>query len=649
MDQLNRADMPAVLERTNLRPNVENFLLPIYESISNAIYSVQDKWKEQSVEQGKIDLIITTASFSATVADNGIGLDEKNYDKFKTPFTNHRLKRGGKGFGRFVGFKVFERISYYSKHDQGQRSFDFDIYSQPEITNPTLKKAHKFETGCTVYYEGVKDNFQKISESLEPEDIVERIIRYFLPYFIGAQIPEFSITIDGAKFDAKQNFLEFFEPQHEEAIDIEIDGQPHKFDIQISKVKRNSLFQNHAMLLFAGGRIIGSGRNIEGKIGQAYFVNDDGEKQIYISAVSGPYLDQNANTARTQIEMSEDEIDVIVQSISSIILSKEEEFVRSHRKKQSQGVQLALARNPLLRTALGTQSIVDYVSGKPMSWKAEAFVSNLALERYRDQRDWEAEFEAGLKKPETLADMREKIFTKIEQENRDALASYVAHRKSVIQLADAILGLQDDGKMSKEDMFHDLVHPRMEDSDSTKFYQHNLWLIDERLSFFSYISSDRSNSGKGRKKGDKIADLLFFDECSIYREKDNDVIVLVEFKRPGRDNYKYGTSGKDPVHQVIEQAIKIREEERIIATSGRTITIPKGTRLYGYVVADLEPTLRKLCENQDMTQTWDNKGYYFYHKTHDIFIEVLGYDKLVDDARKRNAAFFDILLGDLVD
>lgn len=642
--------MPAVLERTNLRPNIENFLLPIYELISNAMYSVQEKWGAQAIEKGRVDLVITTASFSATVSDNGVGLDDKNYDKFKTPFTNHRLKKGGKGFGRFVGFKVFDRISYYSKFEVDKsRNFDFNIYNQPEMTDPAILKSHKHNTGCTVFYEGVKEAFSKIAETIEPEDIVERVIRYFLPYFIGGQIPNFIITIDGAKFDAKKNFLEFFDPQHEETVIIDIDDASHEFDIQISKVKRNTLFQNHALLLFAGGRIIGSGRNIEGKIGKAFFENDAGEKQIYISAVSGEYLDKNANNARTQIEMSEDEIDFIVNSISKIILDKEHEFVETHRKKQSHGVQLALSRNPLLRSAIGNKSISEYVQGKPMSWKPEAFVSNLALERFREQRDWESEFKAGLKNPESLTEMKEKILSKIEQENRDALASYVAHRKSVIELAEVTLGLQDDGKMSKEDMFHDLVHPRMTDSDSTKFYQHNLWLIDERLSFFSYISSDRSNSGKGRQKGDKIADLVFFEECAIFREKDKDAVVLVEFKRPGRNNYRYGNSKHDPIQQVIGQAIKIREEQRIITTTQRTITIPKGVRLYGYVIADLEPTLRTVCENHDMTPTWDNKGYYFYHSNRDIFIEVMGYDKLVDDARKRNAAFFEVLLGDLVD
>ena len=49
-----------------------------------------------------------------------------------------------------------------------------------------------------------------------------------------------------------------------------------------------------------------------------------------------------------------------------------------------------------------------------------------------------------------------------------------------------------------------------------------------------------------------------------------------------------------------------------------------------------------------MQKTWDDKGYYMYHKTNDIFIETISYDKLISDAQKRNAAFFDILLGDIV-
>jgi hypothetical protein len=40
-------------------------------------------------------------------------------------------------------------------------------------------------------------------------------------------------------------------------------------------------------------------------------------------------------------------------------------------------------------------------------------------------------------------------------------------------------------------------------------------------------------------------------------------------------------------------------------------------------------------------------GLFKYHEDFDVFIEILGFDKLISDAEKRNAAFFDILLNDL--
>jgi hypothetical protein len=651
MDTLKSADMAAVLERTNLKPSEENFLLPIYESVSNAIYSTQDKWKDDLSTKGKVLLEITTSSFSALIADNGHGLDEKNYDSFRIPFTSSRLKKGGKGFGRFIAFKVFDTITYsskyYSNNETKSRCFNFDIYASEEFQPATKDIKIEFETGCSAYYQNPKKEFEKIIAQMQAEDIVGRIIRYFLPFYLSNNMPDFKIIIDGATFNTREHFKEFFTPQISKDAKITINGAEYIFKIDIAKVNKNNLFANHIMLLFADNRIIGTGRDIEGKIGVNHFLDGEGKKQVYVATVSGEFLDVRANTARTQIEADEKEIDEIVNVVGRTILDIEQDFVKNHRKKQTGDVQSAILRNPLLRSGLKGLSIKEYVDSQPMNWKTENFVGDLALERFREQRNWEKAFEEGLKAPEKLKGMREALFKSIDAENKNALASYVAHRKSVLELAESILGYQDNGKMALEDMFHDLVHPRYEDSETTNFYQHNLWMLDERLSFFSYCSSDRTIHGGRRTVGDKVADLIFFDDCAVYDQGDNSSIVLVEFKRPGRDDYFYGDVKRDPIEQVKATAIKIREEGRIITKNGRSITISEGIRLYAYIVADLEPTLSKVCKNHDMDNSWDNKGYYMYHKTNDIFIETLTYDKLLSDAKKRNAAFFDILLGDI--
>lgn len=646
--------MPAVLERTKLKVTEENFLLPIYEAISNAVYSTQSRWKSEVPEKGFVSVNITTGSFQVTVADNGLGLNDENYGYFLTPFTGFRLKKGGKGFGRFIAFKVFDQISYASRFQSkdgiGNRNFDFDIHEQPQIKPPSISApALPYDFGCSVRYQYPKKEFESICSHLEGEEIVERTIRYFLPFFLSGDMPSLIITVDGAKFDARSHFSEFFRSEIQETVDIDLGDEVRTFEINISRVKRERLFSEHMALLFADGRIIGTGRKISGKIGNTHFEGADGSKQIYIASVSGDFLDEHANTARTEIEATSEQVDAIVDKVTDYILGIEQEFVAKHRKSQAEGVAKAISRNPLLRSALKGKSISGYVGNKPMSWKTEAFVADLALTRFREQNSWQKEFEAGLKAPQKLIEMRTRISEQLDEENKDALASYVAHRKSVLELADAILGFQENGKMSLEDMFHDLVHPRYEDSETTKFYQHNLWLLDERLAFFSYCSSDRTLHGGRRQKGDKVGDLVLFDDCSIYREGDKDTIVLIEFKRPGRDDYSYGDAGKDPIQQVIETAVKIRGDGRIITQSGKTISVPAGVRLYAYIVADVEPSLRAVCENHDMQDSWDQKGFYTYHAKKDVFIEVMGYDKLLDDAKKRNAAFFDVLLGELAD
>lgn len=652
MTNLYPADMPAVLERTNLKPNFENFLLPIYEAISNAIYATQSQYGDEASKHGEVLVDIKTGNFRATIADNGSGLDHKNFDHFLTPFTGSRLKRGGKGFGRFIAFKVFNRIFYSSKYHEAasskQRRFVFDIYSDPQIQpDETLPHHNLGADGCTVFYELPNEEFEGIIQKIDGSDIVERTIRYFLPFFLSPNMPTLSVTVDGARFDAKSHFNEFFSPEVQKEIEVDFDGVIEKFAVSISRVKRESLFKEHMALLFADGRIIGGGRPISQVIGNKYFVDENGEKQIYIASISGELINRRANNARTEIDASSDEIDSIVKPVTDLILAREMEFVQKHRKSQSETVAVGIMRNPLLRSALKGRSIEDYVKNKPMGWGAENFVSDLALTRLRDQKNWQKEFDEGLKQPEKLLEKRDKIFAQLDEENKDALAAYVAHRHSVLELTEAVLGYQESGKMSLEDMFHDIVHPRYADSDNTKFYQHNLWLLDERLAFFSYCSSDRTLHGGRRKTGDKVGDLVLFEDCTVHNSANNDCIVLVEFKRPGRNDYKFGDAKNDPIQQVLETAVLIRDTGRIITSKGRTITVPSSSRIFAYVVADLEPTLREVCENHDFHETWDGLGYFRYHEKRDIFIELSTFDKVVTDAKRRNAAFFDILLGEL--
>lgn len=648
---LKHADMVAVVKRTNLRPTVDNFLLPIFECISNSYYSISERFQDNDLSKGKIEIEIGLSPVFASIKDNGVGLNTENFDAFLTPFTGQKLRKGGKGFGRFIAFKVFDEVHYATRHKNGSklesRAFSFDIFTTPEVKFTDIFTTFINDTGCSIRYTGLRAEFEKVVESVNPDQIVDRIIRYFLPYFVSGRMPQLRLTVDGTSYDAAERFKNLFSSELTIADKIEIDGELHDFEIGTSLSERGSLFPRHAMLLFADGRIIGSGRSLEGKIGTPSFLGKDGKSRVVIASVSGEFLNNRANTARTDVEASEEEIDLIANRVAEIVLDQQNEYKETRRSDQAKSLVSVFIRNPLLRTAL-KEAPSDYVRSKPMSWGAEQFVSDLALRRYRDQGRWERELEEKTKDFESLKAARDEILSHIEQENKEALASYVAHRRTIIDLAEKVIGVQENGRTSLEDVFHDIVYPRHKDSENTKFYQHNLWMLDERLAFVTYVSSDRTIHGGRRQAGDKVADLIMFEECAAFRNSDANSIVLVEFKRPGRNDYSFGDARKDPIQQVYETIAKIRTEGSLISANGTRLQVPNGTRIFSYVIADIEPTLRTVIDDHDFNISWDQQGFFRYHEKRDAFVEVFGYDKLVADAKKRNSAFFEVLMGDII-
>ena len=124
-------------------------------------------------------------------------------------------------------------------------------------------------------------------------------------------------------------------------------------------------------------------------------------------------------------------------------------------------------------------------------------------------------------------------------------------------------------------------------------------------------------------------------------------VMIVEFKRPGRDDYRIGGKGLDPIKQVRDTVAQIRSRKSFVTTAGKTITIPDHHEVAAFIVADLEPSLRDIAPDYDFTLSWDEKTYFHYHKTYNLYTEIYGYDKLLEDAEKRNGPFFDVLMQEI--
>ena len=226
------------------------------------------------------------------------------------------------------------------------------------------------------------------------------------------------------------------------------------------------------------------------------------------------------------------------------------------------------------------------------------------------------------------------------------MAEYVVHRKKVIELIETARRYGANGTHAPEDTIHDLVFRRFSDSIETDYFEHNLWLIDDALAFLPYISSDRAMHGKGRKKGDKIPDLVFFDDSLVLGDNDGTTITIVEFKRPSRDDYKFGDVKHDPVMQVIKTLEDATDAGGIARTDGSHFAFRGVVRRFAYIVADIKPSLVTVLKNHDFKNDWNPEIYVRYRDNEQIFIQAMGYDTLVDHAKKRNQAFFSVLFGE---
>ena len=178
-------------------------------------------------------------------------------------------------------------------------------------------------------------------------------------------------------------------------------------------------------------------------------------------------------------------------------------------------------------------------------------------------------------------------------------------------------------------------------SDDMPYENHNLWLLDEKLSFCQFISSDKPFDNA---QGEDRADLLVLDGPVVVADSKNtgiayDAITIFELKRPMRDDFNMEDN---PITQLLDYAKKIKDD-KAKDSRHRPIHASDTTQFYLYAVCDITPSLARVLERMSFTRTPDNLGAYFYNRELHAYIEVLSYDKIRNDSEKRNKVLFDKL------
>jgi hypothetical protein len=234
----------------------------------------------------------------------------------------------------------------------------------------------------------------------------------------------------------------------------------------------------------------------------------------------------------------------------------------------------------------------------------------------------------------------------VSMDQKGVLAEYVMRRKAVLDLFDNLREFEDPDaeKAHKEAALHSLICPMGVDSTKLDFEDHNLWMVDDRLAFFAYFRSDRRIQSYVNVEGKERPDITFFyDTCFAWRGEGeaSNTVVLIEFKRPNRNDY----NGNDnPIRQIGDYVEKLKTSNTVTDARGRSAPSRiKGAAYHCYIIADLTDTLLREIRDLNLKITPDGEGRFGYINDGGVYIEIIPYGKLLQDAKLRQGIFFQKL------
>lgn len=664
------------LKNTSL--SVNNALLPVFESVSNAIHAIEDAGLPMG--QGKVVVeILRKGQFSLgyaedqdrrandpitafTIKDNGIGFTPENMESFRTLDTQFKAERGGRGVGRLLWLKAFSRASirsaFVDKHGvRVVREFNFDVKNG--IDNDKIHHADGKDTGTLVKLDSFSENYRKNAPKTT-KVIANSLLAHCLWYFVRPGGAPHIVIVDE---DERIRLDEIYEHHMMTSASSEVISiKDNRFELIHIKLAGSSNW-DHSIAYCAANRMVRE-ENIKGRI-PGLFGNLEDEKGdfVYQCYVSSPLLDDRVRSERTGFDIEEEPSPLYERSeisffeIRNTVLERAKNFLSPYLEHNKQ---------------LGKQRVEAFVTRKAPRYRPilaripedELAVDpdiqdkdlDLVLHKHLVQLEREVLEEGhNVMAPDIDEDFYEysarlkEYLAKVEEIKRSDLANYVSHRKVVIDLLEMAIQRKEDGSYAREDLVHGLIMPMRTDSAVGSFDNRNLWLIDERLAFHDYLASDKRLdstpvTGSSDAKKPDIFGLRTFDNPILTAESTRlppASLVVIELKRPMRNDARQGED-KDPIEQSLGYLERIRQG-KVTTVKGRLIPGSESIPGFCYVICDLTPTIEKRCKIHDAIRTSDGLGYFFYNKSYSTYVRVMSYDQVLNSAKERNKAFFDQL------
>ena len=636
-----------------------NTLLPLFEAIVNSIQAIEE---DSATKPGIIDIEIIRAEQSVLslegqeklpdiidfiVKDNGVGFNDNNYESFN--YAHSTYKKGGKGIGRFTWLRAFNKAEIESRYKENGnwklRKFSFEP-TKSGIEHYSLADANGTDERYTIVkLKGLKVDYRKWCNS-HSENFALKIIEHAFIYFLDRGCPIIRLHDLGKLIVVNDLFLAFTKGKVKNK-NIRI--RNNDFKLSIVKIY-NEKIDNKIHYCANNREVLFDKISID--IPELdNFIEDENEDKFSIAIyVEGDYLDQNANDERTSIRFAKGAVEFPDQTTQEELRKAVTELIQTEFIDQI---------NRLSETRLN--KVKQFVSQHPrykqlLKYKLDKLKNipstltddKMEVEVFKIQQELELEVKMETKKVLKFIDNKndldefdekhKKLYLKIIEVGNAKLSEYVIHRKLVIEFFDKLLK-----NRAPERAIHSLVFPLNKLSDDIGFEDHNLWMLDEKLSYHKYLASDKSfkQIDVANSTSNNRPDILIFNKPFAFAndEKPYQSIVIVEFKRPMRDDY---TDTENPIQQVNKYAREIIEGEAKDKHE-REFDLRINTPIYAYIVCDLTKKLKSFAKDAGYKLLPSGDGYFAFNDNYNMYVEILSFDKVLNDSKERNRVLFEKL------
>ena len=658
-----RMDLQGRLRNTQVA--AQNAFLPIFEAIVNSIHSIEDRFGlEDAAEKGRIQVHVYRVQQLQlpivagrqpveplnrfTVVDNGVGFTDPNLKSFETADSAAKIEHGGKGIGRLTWLVVFEKAEIESRFrgDEDRlwrRSFTFSPTETgiSDFSEETLESEETIETRvCLV---GVQKRYE---EPLRKGLIAERVFEHCFNYFVVGNCPLVTVIEHGADGTS--------DPVVVNALTQELDiSQLEQLKVGEHDLNLRHVQQRHASGMKHVGHLLANDRVVSSfpladvsDLGADPIRGEQGKPLVHHAFVGGPALDLAADATRSSFVLPDGEpiqeasglldLKTLREEVGRLVNDRLKEVLEAERKATLEKVEHHIRTEQPEYARLLEQKRDELAHIK---WTDNSMLMDETL--YRVKQGWELEIrqrqsavEQKLVESETDVDeLAEQLYRVVSDTNlagQDDLVRYVVKRRAVLKILQKLISRPES---ALEKHIHRIVFPLKRTNGEVDYEDHNLWLVDDTLSFYEFISSDIPLSKNAAAPSDSLErpDILAFKTGDPFQH-----VSIVEFKKPDRKD------NENPVAQLARYARRLRKGGSMDVNGITLPGISMNVRIDGYAIVTLNPKMESVLRDGpgEMKQVEAEWRWYGVMGNLNMNVEVLDFRAFVSRAKQRNQAFF---------